>query len=152
MSKMPTINLPGNFFENENVRALCMKKDGEEALVLFLQLLCHAAKQDRNGALMLFGEEPLDDAIIARMTFKTEKDVAKLMMLLQSFRLISLQENIYFIIDYGRYFKKKRTVSSAEKAPDEEPPEQYYYIEKPPMTDEAYENMRRWAALATDEK
>ena len=129
MSRTSTISLPANFFERDNVRALYLQKDGEAALVLFLQLLCHASKQDRNGALMLYGAVPLTDEIIARMTFKSEKDVAKLMGLLLDFFLISLHEGVYSVVNYAHYCRKKRhgTAAKEETIPSENAPQNLAY-------------------------
>ena len=77
-----------DFFETGNVRALCMKKGGEEALIVYLQLLCTAVKQDREGRLMLYGNVPLDDTTIARLMYKTEKAIEASMKLLMDFQLI----------------------------------------------------------------
>ena len=49
MPRKPVVTIPTDFFETGNVRALCMKKGGEEALIVYLQLLCMAVKQDREG-------------------------------------------------------------------------------------------------------
>ena len=117
MSRTSTISLPANFFERDNVRALYLQKDGEAALILFLQLLCHASKQDRNGTLMLYGAVPLTDEIIARMTFKSEKDIAKLMGLLLDFFLISLHEGVYSVVNYAHYCRKKRHGTAAKAVP-----------------------------------
>lgn len=116
MSRTSTISLPANFFESDNVRALYLQKDGEADLVLFLQLFCHASKQDRNGALMFYVAVPLTDEIIARMTFKSEKDVAKLMGLLRDFFLISLHEGVYSVVNYAHYCRKKRHGTAAKEA------------------------------------
>ncbi len=129
MSRTSTISLPANFFERDNVRALYLQKDGEAALVLFLQLLCHASKQDRNGTLMLYGAVPLTDEIIARMTFKSEKDVAKLMGLLLDFFLISLHEGVYSVVNYAHYCRKKRhgTATKEVTIPSENVPQNPTY-------------------------
>ena len=58
MPRKPVVTLPVDFFETGNVRALCMKKGGEEALIVYLHLLCMAVKQDREGRLMLYETFP----------------------------------------------------------------------------------------------
>ena len=73
MPRKPVVTLPTDFFEAGNIRALCMKKGGEEALVVYLQLYCMAVKQDRDGKLMLYDNIPLDDTTIARLMYKTER-------------------------------------------------------------------------------
>ena len=128
MPRKPVVTLPIDFFETGNIRALCMKKGGEEALIVYLQLLCMAVKQDREGKLMLYGNIPLDDATIARLMYKTEKAVEPCMKLLMDFHLISRSNEIYYIVGFERNQKKKsapakdanRTKSAPPTAPDRE--------------------------------
>ncbi|MBQ8506084.1 MAG: hypothetical protein IJ466_01435 [Clostridia bacterium] len=54
MPRKPVVTIPTDFFETGNIRALCMKKGGEEALIIYLRLLCMAVKQDRESKLMLY--------------------------------------------------------------------------------------------------
>ena len=107
MPRKPVVTLPTDFFETGNVRALCMKKGGEEALIVYLQLLCMAVKQDREGRLMLYGNVPLDDATIARLMYKTEKAIETSMKLLMDFHLIVLSNGSYYIVGFERNQKKK---------------------------------------------
>ena len=107
MPRKPVVTLPTDFFENGNVRALCMKKGGEEALIVYLHLLCMAVKQDREGRLMLYGNIPLDDATIARLMYKTEKSIETSMKLLMDFHLIWRSNESYYIIGFERNQKKK---------------------------------------------
>ena len=99
MPRKPVVTLPTDFFEAGNIRALCMKKGGEEALIVYMQLLCMAVKQDREGWLMLYGNVPLDDATIARLMYKTENAIGTCMNLLIEFHLISKSEaGVYSVI------------------------------------------------------
>ena len=108
MPRKPVVTLPTDFFETGNDRALCMKKGGEEALVVYLQLYCMAVKQDRNGKLMLYDNIPLDDATIARMLYKTEKAIEACMQLLTEFHLIVQSlEGVYSIAGMKNNQKKK---------------------------------------------
>ena len=108
MSRKPVVTLPTDFFETGNVRALCMKKGGEEALIVYLHLLCMAIKQDRDGKLMLYGNIPLDDETIARLMYKTEKAIEACMQLLIEFHLIvQSQEGVYSIAGMQNSQKKK---------------------------------------------
>ena len=128
MPRKPVVTIPTDFFETGNVRALCMKKGGEEALIVYLQLLCMAVKQDREGRLMLYGNSPLDDATIARLMYKTEKSIETSMKLLMDFHLIALSNGSYYIVGFERNQKKKsapakdanRTKSAPPTAPDRE--------------------------------
>ena len=107
MPRKPVVTLPVDFFETGNVRALCMKKGGEEALIVYLHLLCMAVKQDREGRLMLYGSIPLDNATIARLMYKTEKSIETSMKLLMDFHLIALSNGSYYIVGFERNQKKK---------------------------------------------
>ena len=107
MPRKPVVTLPIDFFETGNIRALCMKKGGEEALIVYLHLLCMAIKQDRDGKLMLYGNIPLDDETIARLMYKTEKAVETCMKLLMDFHLISRSNESYYIVGFERNQKKK---------------------------------------------
>ena len=109
MPRKPVVTLPTDFFETGNVRALCMKKGGEEALIVYLHLLCMAVKQDREGRLMLYGNIPLDNATIARLIYKTEKSIETSMKLLMDFHLIALSNGSYYIVGFERNQKKKST-------------------------------------------
>ena len=128
MPRKPVVTLPIDFFETGNVRALCMKKGGEEALIVYLHLLCMAVKQDREGRLMLYGNIPLDDATIARLMYKTEKSIETSMKLLMDFHLIALSNGSYYIVGFERNQKKKYvpakdangTKSAPPTAPDRE--------------------------------
>ena len=107
MPRKPVVTLPTDFFETGNVRALCMKKGGEEALIVYLQLYCMAVKQDRDGKLMLYDNIPLDDATIARLLYKTEKAIESCMQLLTEFHLIvQSQEGVYSIAGMQNSQKK----------------------------------------------
>lgn len=107
MPRKPVVTLPTNFFETGNVQALCMKKGGEEALIVYLHLLCIAVKQDREGRLMLYGNVPLDNTTIARLMYKTEKAIESCMKLLVDFHLIALSNGSYYIVGFERNQKKK---------------------------------------------
>ena len=108
MPRKPVVTLPTDFFETGNVRALCMKKGGEEALIVYLQLYCMAVKQDRDGKLMLYDNIPLDDATIARLLYKTEKAIESCMQLLTEFHLIvQSPEGVYSIAGMQNTQKKK---------------------------------------------
>ena len=107
MPRKPVVTLPTDFFETGNIRALCMKKGGEEALIVYLHLLCMAVKQDREGRLMLYGNIPLDNTTIARLMYKTEKSIETSMKLLMDFHLISRSNECYYIVGFGRDQKKK---------------------------------------------
>ena len=128
MPRKPVVTLPTDFFETGNVRALCMKKGGEEALIVYLHLLCMAVKQDREGRLMLYGNIPLDNATIVRLMYKTEKSIETSMKLLMDFHLIALPNGSYYIVGFERNQKKKsapakdanRTKSAPPTAPDRE--------------------------------
>ena len=128
MPRKPVVTLPTDFFETGNIRALCMKKGGEEALIVYLHLLCMAVKQDREGRLMLYGNIPLDDATIARLMYKTEKSIETSMKLLMDFHLIALSNGSYYIVGFERNQKKKsapakdanRTKSALPTAPERE--------------------------------
>ena len=109
MPRKPVVTIPTDFFETGNVRALCMKKGGEEALIVYLQLYCRAVKQDREGMLMLYGNVPLDNATIARLMYKTEKAIETSMKLLMDFHLIALSNGSYYIVGFERNQKKKST-------------------------------------------
>lgn len=109
MPRKPVVTLPTNFFETGNVQALCMKKGGEEALIVYLHLLCIAVKQDREGRLMLYGNVPLDNTTIARLMYKTEKAIESCMKLLVDFHLIALSNGSYYIVGFERNQKKKST-------------------------------------------
>ena len=109
MPRKPVVTLPVDFFETGNVQALCMKKGGEETLIVYLHLLCMAVKQDREGRLMLYGNIPLDDATIARLMYKTEKVIETCMKLLMDFHLIALSNGSYYIVGFERNQKKKST-------------------------------------------
>ena len=109
MPRKPVVTIPTDFFETGNVRALCMKKGGEEALIVYLHLLCMAVKQDREGRLMLYGNIPLDNATIARLIYKTEKSIETSMKLLMDFHLIALSNGSYYIVGFERNQKKKST-------------------------------------------
>ena len=125
MPRKPVVTLPTDFFETGNVRALCMKKGGEEALIVYLHLLCMAVKQDREGKLMLYGNIPLDDATIARLMYKTEKSIETSMKLLMDFHLIALSNGSYYIVGFERNQKKKSTpakdATGARSAPPSAP-------------------------------
>ena len=128
MPRKPVVTLPTDFFETGNIRALCMKKGGEEALIVYLHLLCMAVKQDREGRLMLYGNIPLDNTTIARLMYKTEKSIETSMKLLMDFHLIALSNGSYYIVGFERNQKKKsapakdanRTKSAPPTAPDRE--------------------------------
>ena len=106
MPRKPVVTLPTDFFETGNIRALCMKKGGEEALIVYMQLLCIAVKQDHEGKLMLYGNVPLDNTTIARLMYKTEKAIETTMKLLMDFHLIALSNGSYYIIGFERNQKK----------------------------------------------
>ena len=124
MPRKPVVTLPTDFFETGNVRALCMKKGGEEALIVYLQLLCMVVKQDREGRLMLYGNVPLDDATIARLMYKTEKAIETSMKLLMDFHLIALSNGSYYIVGFERNQKKKsvpaKDSNGTKSVPDRE--------------------------------
>ena len=109
MPRKPVVTLPTDFFETGNVRALCMKKGGEEApLIVYLQLYCMAVKQDRDGKLMLYDNIPLDDTTIARLLYITEKAIEACMQLLMEFHLIvQSPEGVYSIAGMQNSQKKK---------------------------------------------
>ena len=114
MPRKPVVTLPTDFFETGNIRALCMKKGGEEALIVYLHLLCMAVKQDREGRLMLYGNVPLDDATIARLLYKTEKAIETSMKLLMDFQLISKSaDDVYSVI--GLQNKQNRKTKPPKK-------------------------------------
>lgn len=114
MPRKPVVTIPTDFFETGNVRALCMKKGGEEALIVYLHLLCMAVKQDRPGKLMLYDNIPLDDATIARLLYKTEKAIETCMKLLMDFQLISKSaDGIYAVI--GLQNKQSRKIEPPKK-------------------------------------
>ena len=114
MPRKPVVTLPTNFFETGNVQALCMKKGGEEALIVYLHLLCIAVKQDREGRLMLYGSIPLDDATIARLMYKTEKVIETCIKLLMDFQLISKSaDGIYSVV--GLQNKQNRKTEPPKK-------------------------------------
>lgn len=109
MPRKPVVTLPVDFFETENVRALCLKKGGEEALVIYLQLFCMAVKQDRNGRLMLYGNIPMDDVTIARLTYKNEKTIEACLQMLTEFHLIRQDvDGVYSVICMERKQEKVR--------------------------------------------
>ena len=122
MPRKPVVTIPTDFFETGNVRALCMKKGGEEALIVYLQLLCMAVKQDREGKLMLYGNIPLDDATIARLMYKTEKSIETSMKLLMDFHLIALSNGSYYIVGFEQNQKKKSTPVKATTGTKSVPP------------------------------
>ena len=122
MPRKPVVTIPTDFFETGNVRALCMKKGGEEALIVYLQLLCMAVKQDREGRLMLYGNIPLDDATIARLMYKTEKSIETSMKLLVDFHLIALSNGSYYIVGFEQNQKKKSTPVKATTGTKSVPP------------------------------
>ena len=122
MPRKPVVTIPTDFFETGNVRALCMKKGGEEALIVYLQLLCMAVKQDREGRLMLYGNIPLDDATIARLMYKTEKSIETSMKLLMDFHLIALSNGSYYIVGFEQNQKKKSTPVKATTGTKSVPP------------------------------
>ena len=122
MPRKPVVTLPTDFFETGNVRALCMKKGGEEALIVYLHLLCMAVKQDREGKLMLYGNIPLDDATIARLMYKTEKSIETSMKLLMDFHLIALSNGSYYIVGFERNQKKKSATVKSTTGTKSVPP------------------------------
>lgn len=122
MPRKPVVTLPTDFFETGNVRALCMKKGGEEALIVYLHLLCMAVKQDREGKLMLYDNIPLDDATIARLMYKTEKSIETSMKLLMDFHLIALSNGSYYIVGFERNQKKKSAPVKATTGTKSVPP------------------------------
>lgn len=122
MPRKPVVTLPTDFFETGNVRALCMKKIGEEVLIVYLHLLCMAVKQDREGKLMLYGNIPLDDATIARLMYKTEKSIETSMKLLMDFHLIALSNGSYYIVGFERNQKKKSAPVKATTGTKSVPP------------------------------
>ena len=108
MPRKPVVTLPVDFFETENVRALYMKKGGDEALIVYMQLLCMAVKQNQGGKLMLYGNIPLDDSAIARLTYKNEKAIEACMQTLIEFKLITQSpEGVYSIAGMQNSQKKK---------------------------------------------
>ena len=108
MPRKPVVTLPTDFFETENVRALYMKKGGDEALIVYMQLLCMAVKQNQGGKLMLYGNIPLDDSTIARLTYKNEKAIETCMQTLIEFKLITQSpEGVYSIAGMQSNLKKK---------------------------------------------
>ena len=118
MPRKPVVTIPTDFFETGNVRALCMKKGGEEALIVYLQLLCMAVKQERAGKLMLYANIPLDDATIARLLYKTEKAVESCMQMLIDFHLIrQTAEGVYSVLCLEQKPEKKTASNRGEKKP-----------------------------------
>jgi len=117
MPRKPVVTLPTDFFETGNIRALCMKKGGEEALIVYLHLLCMAVKQDCEGKLMLYRNIPLDNTTIARLMYKTEKAVETCMKLLMDFQLISKSaDGIYSVIGLQNKQNGKTQSSKKNKA------------------------------------
>ena len=123
MPRKPVVTLPVDFFETGNIRALCVKKGGEEALIVYLHLICMAVKQDRTGRLMLYENIPLDDATIARLVYKTEKAVESCMQMLVDFHLIrQTAEGVYSIICMEQKTEKKAASKRGEKKPEKVTP------------------------------
>ena len=123
MPRKPVVTLPTDFFETGNVRALCMKKGGEEALIVYLQLYCMAVKQDRAGKLMLYDNIPLDDATIARLLYKTEKAVESCMQMLINFHLIrQTADGVYSVLCLEQKPEKKMASNRGEKKPEKAAP------------------------------
>lgn len=119
MPRKPVVTLPVDFFETSNIRALCMKKGGEEALIVYLHLLCMAVKQDREGKLTLYGNIPLDDATIARLLYKTEKAVESCMQMLVDFHLIrQTTEGVYSVLRLEQKTEKKTVSKRGEEKPE----------------------------------
>lgn len=117
MPRKPVVTLPTDFFETGNIRALCMKKGGEEALIVYLQLYCMAVKQDRDGKLMLYDSIPLDDATIAHLLYKTEKAIESCMQMLIDFHLIrQTADGVYSVICMERKTEKKTAPAKATNA------------------------------------
>ena len=117
MPRKPVVTLPTDFFETGNIRALCMKKGGEEALIVYLQLLCMATRQDNDGKLMLYGSIPLDAATIARLMYKTEKAIESSMKLMMDFQLISKDaDDVYAIIELQHRQNRKSENRKKEKS------------------------------------
>ena len=123
MPRKPVVTLPTDFFETGNVRALCMKKGGEEALIVYLHLLCMAVKQDREGRLILYGNVPLDNATIARLMYKTEKAVETCMQMLIDFHLIrQTADGVYSVLCLEQKPEKKTASNRGEKKPEKAAP------------------------------
>lgn len=94
-----------------------LKKAGEEALVVYLQLLCMAVKQDRNGRLMLYGNIPMDDVTIARLTYKNEKTIDACLQMLTEFHLIRQDvDGVYSGICMERKQEKNTVSKRVEKS------------------------------------
>lgn len=123
MPRKSVVTLPVDFFETGNVRALCMKKGGEEALIVYLHLLRMAVKQDRDGKLMLYDNIPLDDATIARLLYKTEKSLESCMQMLIDFHLIrQTAEGVYSVLCMEQKPEKKTASKRSEKKPEKAAP------------------------------
>ncbi len=111
MPRKRVVTIPTDFFETGNVRALYMKKGGDEALIVYMQLLCMAVKQNQEGRLMLYGNIPLDDSTIARLTYKNEKAIEACMQMLIEFKLITqLPDGVYSIVGMQSNPKKKNAL------------------------------------------
>ena len=95
-----------------------MTKDGAEALMVYLMLLCEAVKADRQGAIMLYADVPYNDHSISGLSGLPIKKIVEIVRILSDFRLITLSGGTYHIADFERYSAVRKAQHVEDEAID----------------------------------
>jgi len=100
---MRHIKLPVHFFEDDRLKAIRAQKDGDSVILLYTMLITVAVKSDANGQLLLCEAIPYDEKILSGILGMSAAIVKNGLELLVKFGLLTIEGNIFSLVDYDDY-------------------------------------------------
>ena len=107
MSSVSWIQLPNNFFKSHYIDELMCDRQGKDAVLLYLQLVC-LASEVKNGGLLISHNTPITVEKIAMLVNKRRNYVTLLLEILLARGLLEYLNGILFIPDWPTYESENR--------------------------------------------
>lgn len=95
--------LNNNFFDNEKIRQILRKKDGDRLVTIFINCLCIAANCESGGYLKISENKFFTIETLAQHTNRNKKTIRNALDIFQEYSMIIQDEYGYKIKNWNKY-------------------------------------------------
>ena len=103
MAALKWIKIDTNIFANEKIKAIKMKKNSDEILVIWFEIMALAGRCNNGGLLGIDATEPMDIEMIAFSIGRDQKRVELAISIFEKYRMVEKLEQFYYLSNWERY-------------------------------------------------
>lgn len=98
------IKISVNMFSDDKIKQIRGMEDGDEIILIWLQLLLLAGRINQDGMLIMSGAEiPYTEAMLARAFDMTDEIVEKAMSIFVEYAMVEIIDDVYHVANWAKH-------------------------------------------------